>query len=160
MAVALKSLVEQQAVSIGKDTGDLSDQRQIAYCSRTDCVWVLDANGQSITLLDGTRGDVVGMLAMHSAPQACCFDDNTGLAYVILLDDKIAILDQRTGALVQAVRLAPGSQPRSMLPLLNRQRIYVLNYRAPGSGLRGDIAVLDTRTNAVVKTIPAGYGPF
>jgi YVTN family beta-propeller protein len=159
MVVARRSLVERNVVpSNHQDSADV--QRQIAYSATADRVWVLSSTDESILVLDGASGDALGTFSTRSAPQTCAFDNSAGLAYVPLRDNAIAILDARSGAEVKTLALPAGSRPCNIMPVFDRQRVYVLNYGQPAIGQRGNIAVLDTRTNDIVKSIPAGFGPF
>ena len=121
---------------------------------------MLSSSDESIAVLDGASGEALGSISTRSAPQTCAFDNSTALAYVPLFDDALAILDAHTGAVVKIVALPPGSRPCNVMPVFDRQRVYVLNYGQPGAGTRGTIGVLDTRTHELVSSIPAGFGPF
>jgi YVTN family beta-propeller protein len=65
-----------------------------------------------------------------------------------------------TRSTLDSAQIANSFQPCNIMPIFDRQRVYVLNYGQPAAGLRGTVAVLDTRTNSIVKTISAGFGPF
>ena len=79
MAVARRSLVELNVVPNNhRDGADV--QRQIAYSTTADRVWVLSSSDESIVVLDGTTGEAAGPIATRSAPQTCVFDNSAGLA--------------------------------------------------------------------------------
>jgi YVTN family beta-propeller protein len=160
MVVASKSLAEQRVIPAGTRADRAWEKHQITWCPITDQVWLLNSNAASVSLLDGTTADLVATLELPSSPQQAVFNAQTGLAYVCLLADAVAVLDVRTGQLLTTLPLPEGSQPWSLLPIFDRHRLYVSSPHTGAGGQRGVIHVIDTDSNTVIDGIPAGCGPL
>src|SRR5579859_250543 len=137
-----RALVELTTVQVGAPP-----HRQILNASGVNQVWVYNCGQNSITQLDATTGAIVGTIALDGSPRYAKFDWRSGTAYIALDNDQVAILDARTGAVTGRLEFAAGSRPTSMIDMLHNNRLYVLTYN-------GGTAVVDVRTNQVVKMIP------
>ena len=144
MSITLKRLAERSKITVGA-----APHGHISYDKSLDRVWVLNSGARTITLLDGTSGEVAGAIDVSGTPRHVIVDAAAALAYVAV-DDALVIVDAKAGRVAKRLPLA-GGRATCLLPMLSRDRMYVL-------GDAGTLTVVDTARQEVVGTIATGRG--
>ncbi|MGH3374702.1 MAG: hypothetical protein ACRDP6_08175 [Actinoallomurus sp.] len=140
-------LKEKKVVPVGA-----GPHRHIGYAGWLDRVWVLNGGEATITVLDGTSGDVLGQIDVHGRPQHVVLDAASGLGYVPLAEDTLAIMDVKNGEVTEEIALPEGTGPNCLLPMLGNHRLYIVSEKLP------TVTVVDTAERKIVGSIPVGRG--
>jgi DNA-binding beta-propeller fold protein YncE len=119
----------------------------------TNRVWVLNAGRPSATVLHGETGKPEATVAFPAAPVHIIIEDERDRAQVLRADDSLAVARLSSGEVEKTIRLGPGSGPTALVPLRDRNRLYVLN------GSAGTVAAVDTDSLVIVKTVTVGAQP-
>lgn len=124
---------------------------QVLDVGMLDQVWVVNTGGNSISRLDGRNGEDIGTIQLGSSPLRAKLDKQAGVAYVMLDDARLVVLDVRTGEVRKTLELPGSSRPTCFVALPWRHHLCVVTH---DSGTH----VLDTRTDSWVATIPTSSG--
>jgi len=143
--MTLRRMTERAKVAVGP-----APHGHIAYAGSLDQVWVLNSGARDISVLDGTTGRLERTIDVGGSPRHVIFDDGAALAFVAA-DDALVVVDARDERLTNRLSLAAGTRGTCLLPMLPRQRMYVL-------GDAGAMTVVDTARQAIVGTIETGRG--
>lgn len=147
MATSIRTLTEKTTAQVGA-----APHGHIAYESGSDQVWVLNSGEESISLLDGATGKPAGAIDVGGTSVHVILDAKGGLGYVALADGALAIVDAGERRVSKRIELPAGSRPGALLPMLGRQRIYVLATGTP------QLFIVDTGRQELVGTLPTGRG--
>ncbi|WP_020576345.1 YncE family protein [Actinopolymorpha alba] len=142
------SLAEVTTVDVGA-----GPHGHLTYSAATDKVWVLNGKAGTISVLDGGDGDVEHTIEVGGTPRHIILDDRSDRAYVTLAEDAVAVVGVRKAELESTVSLPSGSGPGAMVPLLDTNRLYVLNNGG------SSVSVLDADTLRLLATVPVGRQP-
>lgn len=118
---------------------------------------ITSIDGASVSLVDTTIGEVVGLLTVGSAPEGVAITPDGRRAFVSNIDeDSISYIDLAKRVVDRVVSIGPGdvAAPRGIAVSPDGARLYVAK-----SG-QGAVAVVDVASGAVVKQIAVGSGPF
>jgi YVTN family beta-propeller protein len=140
-------LAEKTVIQVGS-----GPHGHIGYAKWLDRVWVLNGGETTISVLDGTSGDPLGRIDVGGRPLHVIMDERSGCGYVPLVENALAIVDVKSGEVVAKVALPEGTGRSCLLPMLGRQRLYVI------SEMLSSIAVVDAAERKVVGAIPVGRG--
>jgi YVTN family beta-propeller protein len=146
MSRTIKPLAEVKTVQVGAPP-----HGQVIDVGMLDQVWVLNSGGNSISRLDGTNGEIIGTVRLDGSPLRAKLDKEAGVAYVLLDDARVVVLDVRTDGVRQTLELPSGSRPTCLVPLSWRRQLCVTTYD-------GGAHVLDTTTNTWIADVPTGSG--
>jgi YVTN family beta-propeller protein len=140
-------LAEKKVVTVGA-----GPHRHVGYASWTDQVWVLNSDENSITVLGGSTGDEAGTIELGAAPRHVILHEPSGCGYVPLDSGALAVIDAAELRVVSTVSLPGGGGESCLLPMLESDRLYVLNEAV------ASVAVVDSRKQEVAGSIPVGRG--
>jgi YVTN family beta-propeller protein len=117
------------------------------FASGIGQVWVFNSGESSITRLDADTGEFVDTIQLDGSPRYSKFDWRSGLVYLVLDNDQVAIVEARSGKPTATLKFPEGSQPRSLINMPHNDRLYVITYN-------GGTGVVDIRTNQLLKILP------
>jgi YVTN family beta-propeller protein len=125
----------------------------IAYVGAQEQVWVLNGTSHSLSVLDGTTGELTATIALPGAPRHIIIDEAADAAYITLAEDAVAVVRLTDGSTTANLALPPGSTPYVTVPHPLLNRLFVLN---DGNGT---FSTIDTQQLAVLKTVEVGKKP-
>jgi YVTN family beta-propeller protein len=124
----------------------------LAVNSATRRVYIANACGPGISVVDAITHAVAADVNLRGTPWSVAVDEATDRIYAGV-GNAVKVVDGLTYAVIATVDLAEGSGPIDVAVDSAGSRAYVANREA------GTVSVIDTRTNRVISTIPAGRGP-
>jgi len=136
----------------------------LAVDERTDRVFISETNnftGHSVVMLNARTGALVRRIAVGKGASALAVDQRVGHVFVQNLgDNTVSMLDARSGILLRTITIGTGPSvlARTTGPLPTVVAVDDRTSRAFVATL-GAIAVLNTRTGALLCTTPVGAVP-
>ncbi|HZO88112.1 MAG TPA: hypothetical protein VFB38_07200 [Chthonomonadaceae bacterium] len=144
---------ESRAQSIAATIAVGNGPYGLAANSATNCVYVANNNGNSLSVIDAGQNAVIATIRLDSAPGGVTVNPNTNRVYVTKYStNSVNIIDGSTNAVIGETLVGTGPYGIAVNPQTNR--IYVAN-----NG-NGKVSVLDGTTNKVIATIPTGTSPY
>jgi DNA-binding beta-propeller fold protein YncE len=132
-----------------KATGEGPDA--ILFDPFTNRVFSFNGRGQNATVIDATKGEVVGTIPFGHKPEFAA-TDNLGHVYVNLEDSaELAVIDAQKLTIEKKWSLAPLEDPTGMALDLKHNRLFIVG----GNKL---MAVVDAKTGKLVATPAIGAG--
>jgi YVTN family beta-propeller protein len=123
----------------------------VAVNSSTNRIYVTNAMGNNVSVIDGATNTVVATVAVGNTPYQVDVNPSTNRIYVAnSVSNNVSVIDGATNTVVATV--AVGSQPLSVGVNTSTNRIYVSSW---GSD---NVSVIDGATDTVVATVDVG-GP-
>jgi YVTN family beta-propeller protein len=151
--VSTGTLVERAVVAI-------VGRGPIQLCSAAggELIVALAGGGTAVTVLDGQTGAVLSTVEVGPSPWNAVA--NGSIVYVAMHTeppaecvDAVQVVDCMAGRLVATIPLAAGSRPKIVVPALERQRLYCLNWG------NGTVSEIGTDANTVMRSVEVGRGP-
>jgi len=127
--------------------------------NRTGHTFVADAQSDSVSMIDTTRGTVMRTIDVGGTPGVLAVDGRTGRTFVVTSSrvgpESVSMLDSRTGRLLRTtpVGQVAGYGTGALAIDERRGRVIVTD------DYEGRVSVLDARTGAVQRTFIAGLDP-
>jgi YVTN family beta-propeller protein len=121
---------------------------------------VTPLNPDRVDVLDTRSGGLVRTVAVGRGPHALAVDERSGHVFVTNeLDNSVSMVDARSGAVLRTIPVGPN-------PLAVTVDEHVSHAFVLGGGLwhneylsgRSTVALLDTRSGAVLRTVSVGIG--
>ncbi len=127
--------------------------------TRTGHAFVANADSDSVTMIDTTRGTVVRTIDVGGTPGVLAVDGRTGHTFVVTSSrtgpESVSMLDSHTGRLVRTTQVGQvaGYGTGTIAIDERRGRVIVTD------DYEGRVSVLDARSGAVRRTFTAGLDP-
>jgi len=132
------------------ETGENPDG--VLYVPDTREVWAFNGRGHSATVVDGETGEVVATIPLSGKPEFAVYDPAVKRVYNNIEDrSEIAVIDATTHEVVDTWPIAPGEAASGLAIDLVHHRLFAV--------CENELMVMvDSRTGAVVGTVPIGGG--
>jgi YVTN family beta-propeller protein len=117
--------------------------------------YVVNQNSNSVSVINTETNTVLGSIPGVNFPQAIAITPDGSRGYVARGAPTygVSVIDALTNAVVGSP-IAVGDSPRGIAITPDGSRAYVAN------GGSGSVSVINTATNAVMGSVPAGVNPF
>lgn len=117
--------------------------------------WVACESGNNITVIDTHARKVTANILVDPRPRATIFArDGRRASVTSELGSSLALVDPATSRGVKRLHFGGTDRPVGMALSPDERRLYVAN------NLSNSVSVIDTGSLRVVRTIPAGDGPW
>lgn len=118
----------------------------------TNRVYVANANGGDISVIDGSTKSVLTTIPVGTNPGGMAVNATTNRLYVAMGgNDSVSVVDTLSNSVVATTTV--GSGPGFLAVNATTNRIYVPNLYS------GNVSVIDGATNSVIATTTVGSGP-
>ena len=122
----------------------------ILYDAFSKRVFIFNNEGNSVTVVEATTGNVAGTVELGGAPEAAVSDDH-GLIFVNLEDtSEIAVFDAKSLAVKHHWKLGKGEEPTGLAFDKFHHQLF--------STCNKVMVVLDSQTGKVLAEVPTGSG--
>jgi len=118
----------------------------IAYDPKNHTLYADEDGGSVVWAIDGRSEKVTATIAIPNDPEYVVYDPVTDRMYQnIVSTSSVAVINPQTNAIVATWPLAPATRPHGLAVDGARHRLY-------SAGANGKLAVLDTRSGAVLAS--------
>jgi YVTN family beta-propeller protein len=117
--------------------------------------YVANETSNSVSVINTQTNSVVGSVPGISFPQAIAITPDGSRAYVASVGgaNTVSVIDTRTNTTL-GIPIPVGDTPRGVAVIPDGSRVYVAN------GGSSSLSIINTPTNAVIGSVPAGTAPF
>ena len=125
-------------------------------------VYVANYDGGSVSILDSTSNAVTDTIPLGLRPSKVAFSPDGTKAFVSnAASETVSVIDTSTRTVASTITVGSGNevvtQPDGVIVTAGGARLYIALF---GQGFGSELLVASTGTDAILKTIKVGDGPF
>ena len=141
------AVVDRRSMALGKNIALPGPVDAITFDPKHDTLYADEGHGTHVWAINGKTEKVVASIPIPEYPEYVEYDAVTDRIYQNIVGNAtVAVIDPSKNAIVASWPLAPATRPHGLAVDGPRHRLF-------SAGVNGKLAVVDTRTGALLTTV-------